>query len=104
MNELFFIKYKAKVMLVDCLGMPKDVELSHRRLCDYIWAMDGPPPDDSELKGICRMDSEDWVRVRGGLEQKGWKSEGGKFTHGGAMKTLKEGHEDYAARCEQTRA
>lgn len=105
MNDLFFIKYEPKIMLVDTMDMPRDVELAHRRLCDIVWAMDGPPDDNQDvLMGLCRVNQADWVRIRGGLIAKGWKSDGGKFTHGGAIKTLAQAKVDHESKINRTAA
>jgi len=105
MNDLFFIRYQPKLMLVDSMDMPNDVELAHRRLCDFVWAMDRSPQDDDiVLPSICRVRPGEWVRVKGGLQLKGWHSHEGFFEHNGALKTLKEAKDDYLSRQERTKA
>lgn len=84
MNDNFFIKYEASRMLV---------ELAHRRLCDYIWALDKTPLDDPDtICGIAKIKPQDYARVRGGLERKGWKSVTGVLHHGGVVETLQKCH------------
>lgn len=107
MNDLFFVRYQAKLMLLDSMDMPKDVELAHRRLSDFVWTMDGPPRDDNVtlLVEICRTTLSDWARLRGELELKGWHSDGkGHFTHDKVVSTLLESREFHEKRCNQTKA
>jgi hypothetical protein len=99
MSDLFFIDYEPKVMLSATVGMQRDTELAHRRLCDVVWK-EGRPLDNSEsmLREICRIEPHDWMRVKGELGQKGWKVEGKSFTHGGVIKTLERCRERYEKR------
>jgi len=105
MNDLY-VKYRSKLMLVDSMDMPVDVELAHRRLCDFIWAMDGPPSVDNleVLQSLCRVSPANWSRVFGGLQAKGWHVEDGHLTHAGAMKTLTEAKQNWDAKLKQTDA
>ena len=97
MNDLFFIDYEAKVMLTDTLGMRPDTELAHRRLCDFIWATGEPPADNIEtIQDIGRIKQQDYMRIRGELEMKGWLVENGKFTHKGTVKTMNRCIEKHA--------
>ena len=97
MNDLYFIDYEPKVMLVDTVGMRPDTELAHRRLCDVIWATDEAPLDDDEtLPDICRARLVDWVRIKGELRLKGWASESGRFVHRGTIKTRDRCKEKHA--------
>ena len=104
MNELYFIDYEAKTILADTVGMQRDTELAHRRLCDMIW-FDGRPltNDDARLREICRVELKDWARVKGELMQKGWIIDGGFFTHKGTMKTLERCKERYRKQLEASK-
>jgi len=105
MNDLYFIDYQPKVMLVDTLGMRPDCELAHRRLCDYIWAMGEAPPDDAAtLREIARVPPENWVRVRGELMLKGWHVKEGRFTHKGTVNTGERCRQVHANRVASSRA
>jgi len=97
MNDLYFIDYEPRLMLVDAVGMRPDTELAHRRLCDILWAHGLAPKDDTEtLSDIFRAKPQDYMRIRGELLQKGWLVENGLFTHKGCMKTLSRCQEKHA--------
>lgn len=105
MNDLWYVEYEAKIMLVDTVGMRPDTELAHRRLCDVIWATgEAPMDDDDVLPDICRVKAVDWVRVKGELKAKGWISEGGRFLHRGASGLVTAGAEKIARRSAAGRA
>lgn len=106
-NDLFFVRYQAKLMLLDSLNMPKDVELAHRRLADFIWTMDELPryDDVTLLVELTRCELKDWARILGGLEQKGWHADGkGYFVHDKILSTLLESKDLYDKKVNQTKA
>jgi hypothetical protein len=106
MNDLFFVRYQAKLMLLDSMDMPREVELAHRRLADFIWTMDGPPRDVDVtlIVEICRTTISEWPRIKEGLELKGWHSDGnGCFTHDKIMATLLEAKEIHKAAHDRTK-
>lgn len=93
MNDLKFIAYDAKIMLVDTLMMDPATELAHRRLCDHIWATDTCPDiATSEIREFCKCPPEQWMRVHENLLKKGWFEKDGKLHHGGTERTLEEAH------------
>lgn len=103
MNDLFYIEYEAKRMLVDTMDMSPRVELAHRRLCDFIWAMDkAPKSDDTVLQGIARCTDTNWPTVKAGLIEKGWVEKDGLFFHLGAVNSLNNAKQKYASRLRQT--
>jgi len=93
MNDLKFIAYDAKIMLVDTLMMDPATELAHRRLCDHIWATDTcPDVPTCDLREFCKCPHDQWMRVHENLLKKGWFEKDGKFHHGGAERSLAEAH------------
>ena len=103
MNDLYYIKYKAPVMLLDTMTMPREVELTHRRFCDYLWAHEEfPMRADHFLIEIGRVLVEQLPAVRAGLARKGWFEQGEFLVHKGALETLNEAKRDYVKRYNQT--
>src|SRR5512143_1626588 len=91
MNELFYIKYEPRLMLLDCLDLPPLVELAHRRLCDWVWVQGRCPPLAPQiLRDITRMAPADWPCVLEGLQRKGWNERNGHLEHGAVLRTLHE--------------
>jgi len=105
MNELHFVKYEAKRMLVDTLDMPPDVQLAHRRLCDFIWAMGEPPRlEPTILATLCCCPVAEVPRIIAGLKLKGWHEKEGWLLHRGVIATLNESREHDAAQRNRTAA
>ncbi len=98
MNPLYFIRYEAKVMLVDCLGLSVPAELAHRRLCDWCWAQGHFPPVQSALLAeVTRVPVRFWERVLTALKTKGWAVKDGTLFHQGVQRLLAEGQAAHAA-------
>lgn len=94
-------------MLLDSMNMPRDVELAHRRLADFIWTMDEIPryDDVTFLVELTRCELKDWARILGGLEQKGWHIDSkGHLIHDKILSTLLEAKELYDKKVNQTKA
>lgn len=93
-------------MLIDVMDMTPEVELAHRRLADFIWATDSCPSNaQALLTRITLVKDADWVRVKDGLEQKGWYvDERDRFTHKGIYATLCNGKEIHNAAIEKAKA
>lgn len=103
MNDLYYIKYEAKVMLLDTMAMTPAVELTHRRFCDYLWVHEEFPLNaDHFLIEIGRAPAAALDQVRSGLQRKGWFVRGEFLVHGGALKSLNEAKRDYVNRFNQT--
>ncbi len=98
MSTVMWVRYAPSVMLVDCLGMTADVELAHRRLCDWVWAHGECPLDRSALlQGITRVPAAEWVRVSKVLRTKGWRRVAGRLTHDWAVAVLREAEAAHAS-------
>jgi hypothetical protein len=96
MNDLHFIKYIPKLMMLDTLGMSPLGKVAHRQLFDMTIINDGPPQDDDDaLRELASCPTSDWARVKGELRLKGYKSIGGYFLHAGTIKTLNESKEEF---------
>lgn len=106
MNDLNYIFYKPKLMLTDCLDIcDPETELAHRRLCDYVWAMDRPPKaDDRFLRQFTRATDSSWGRIKRGLMDKGWFESGGLLLHRGAIAALNEAALKFAENHNRTAA
>src|ERR1035437_9567111 len=92
-------------MLVDAVGLRPDTELAHRRLCDVVWSTERAPMDSPDvLQDVCRVKAQDWMRVRGELESKGWYSENGLFTHKRCMETLSRCRDKYLQKVAASKA
>ena len=90
-------------MLLDTMSMPADVELAHRRLCDFIWSMDELPQNENEfLRSHCRVAEAHWGRVKQGLMKKGWFELNNHLVHRGVVSSLNEAKEEYVAKFNQT--
>jgi hypothetical protein len=81
-NELFFVRYEPGRILTATADMPADVELAHRRLCDYYWARGAFPLTRPECLGsLLRIGHR---KVRGlveGLQRAGWSVREGRLVH-----------------------
>ncbi len=98
MNTLFYVRYVPWVMLVDTMEMTPDVELAHRRLCDWVWVHGECPTDNAVLlQGITKAPAAEWARVSEMLSAKGWCAQEGRLTHDGVMRTLIEAKEAHAS-------
>ncbi len=98
MNPLYFVRYEAKVMLVDCLGLSVPAELAHRRLCDWCWAQGHfPPAQAAVLAEVTRVPPRFWERVFKALHAKGWAVKDGTLFHSGVQRILTEGEAAHAA-------
>jgi hypothetical protein len=103
MNDLYFIKYKPNLMMLDTLGMSKEGKVAHRQLFDMTIIQDGPPlNDDTTLRELASCDPKDWGRVKGELIGKGWKVKGDYFLHKGTIETLNESKAEYVASYNRT--
>lgn len=76
-------------MYLDTSDMSGAGERAHRRLCDFIWFSDVPPPNRSKsLQQITHTDVTDWGDVKRELIGKGWVESNEYFLHRGAIKSL----------------
>jgi len=91
MNDLHFIKYIPKNMMLDTFGMSVQAKVAHRQLFDMTIINDGPAEDKDEvLRELASCPKPAWPKVKEELLKKGYKSTGGYFLHGGTIKTLNE--------------
>ncbi len=98
MNPLIWMRYAPTAMLVQCMDMAPEVELAHRRLCDWVWAHGEAPTDQPPLlQGITRVAGPEWARVSRLLRSKGWKRVEGRLTHPWAEQVLREAIEAHAS-------
>jgi hypothetical protein len=96
MNDLPFIFYDARKMLLDTFDMSCEAERAHRRLCDYVWVSDRAPLCNNEsLRQITQTKESDWGRVKRELLAKGWVEVGEYLLHRGVIKTLNESKQKY---------
>lgn len=103
MNDLYYIKYKSALMLLDTMSMSPATELAHRRFCDFLWANEElPQKNDGFFMSVGRVPVDKIPEVRSGLFMKGWTEHGDFLTHGGALESLNEAKEDYVSRYNQT--
>ena len=103
MNDLHFIKYIPKLMMLDTLGMSPLGKVAHRQLFDMTIINDGPPLDDDDvLRELTSCPKSDWARVKGELRTKGYKSIGGYFLHAGTIKTLNESKQEFVSSFNRT--
>lgn len=103
MNDLHFIKYIPKLMMLDTFGMSALGKVAHRQLFDMTIINDGPPlDDDCVLRELTSCPKSDWARVKGELRGKGYKSVGGYFLHGGTVKTLNESKQEFVSSFNRT--
>ncbi len=98
MNPLFYVRYEAKLMLIDCMGLSVPAELAHRRLCDYCWAQGSfPPVQAALLEEITRVRPESWPPVLKVLQSKGWVLRDGHVYHPGVNRVLEDAKAAHAA-------
>lgn len=103
MNDCYYIEYEAKVMFCDTAELDIITEVAHRRMFDVL-CFSGEPIayDDETLPTLGKVKPQDWARVRGNLERKGWKRTGDQWTHDGTMATINKAREKYQKRLAQT--
>jgi hypothetical protein len=90
-NDLFYIFYEARLMLLDTADMSCAGERAHRRLCDYTWSNDGPPLNLNDgLRQISNTSLAEWPAVKKELLRKGWIERGDFFLHRRVVRTLND--------------
>ena len=73
------------------MDMTRGADLAHRKLADFIWAMDCAPRDrDAMLCQITHTPAEEWPAVKAELCEKGWRAAGGYLIHRRIIASLNE--------------
>ena len=105
MNDLHFIKYKPRMMMLDMKGMSAHAKVAHFQLFNMTIINDGPYPDDERiLLDIADCPKKLWPSVRKELVWKGYKSVGGFFFHAGTIATLNESKMEFVKSFNRTAA
>ena len=105
MNDLPWIKYDARRMYLDMMGVSVYTERAHRRLFDYTIFNDGPPLNDNDvLRQITGIEAANWAKTKGELMGKGWLETAKFFLHRGTIESLNESKIMFVSNHNQTAA
>ena len=95
-DNLFFVNYEPRRMLLATATMSRTVELAHRKLFDYTWSQGHPPPNDPTLlASIAQVSPRGWPKVAASLLNHGWRSGRKSFSHPEAMRILRRARAAY---------
>ena len=105
MNDLYFVKYKPQIMMLDTIGLSPLAQLAHRRLFDMTIIDDSPPAnEDYVLSQKAGLSPKEWAKVKPELVKKGWRvsEDGAFFLHGGTVECLNQSKVDYVTQFNRT--
>ena len=89
MNECYWYPRDPQRFLTDTQWCDAATEVAHNRLTDMYYALGRPIKDDQErIMNIGKIKPADYMRVRGNLQELGWKYENGELHHRKIEETL----------------
>jgi hypothetical protein len=79
-----WVRYYPRSAMLQLLGLSRDAELAHRRLCDYVWGgAEWPAPDHARAGEVGKVPRKLWPRVLRELHSVGWRTHRGRLQHPG---------------------
>jgi len=79
-----WVRYDARSAMLLLIGLSRDAELAHRRLCDYVWGgAEWPAPDHSRAGEVGKVPRKLWPSVLRELQSVGWRTHRGHLQHPG---------------------
>jgi hypothetical protein len=90
-SDLFFVRYQPQRMLVLSMEVSAEVELAHRRLCDYLWARGAVPACSGQgLAELLRTERRRLPGILRGLRRIGWRITRGRLSHPHPVAVLRD--------------
>jgi uncharacterized protein YdaU (DUF1376 family) len=99
MNDNYWYPRDPQRFLTDTAWCDIATEVAHNRLTDTYYALGRPIKDDAErIKLIGKIKDADYNRVRGNLQELGWRFEGGELRHRRIEETMADMDAERAAK------